>query len=163
MTASPPQRLRLYAERDGRGRLRTTYLLENDATLSLAYADSDADAEAAAPSVAPPTLHSVGPVSHLALRMVFSRYGRPLEPGLDLAAHAAQEHADDRPLRVLDPAGPAATLLRFRYKPFGWVYPADYLLFTPDAGEALAAEAPLVSAALQALAQAAQARAGRPT
>lgn len=157
MPASDSPRLRLYADRDGHGRIRTTYLVATDGELAIATADSDD----LTPQTISPVLHPVGPVSHVALRVVFERYGRPLAPDVDAAAHAVREQADDQPLVVSIADGVEATLARFRYKPFGWVYPADYLLFSPGTGEPLAAEAPLICSALSALAKSAGARAAK--
>ncbi len=157
------QRLRLYADRDQHGRIRTTYLVRQGHALSLAFTDSDSDTVvgtvAAPPGQAPsaptsqPGLQTIGPLSYLALRVVFGRYARPLDPSIDLALHTVRDDLDDRPLRVIDTQGVEATLLRFRYKPFGWVYPADYLLWSPPDSEPLAAEAPLICSALSALAR----------
>jgi hypothetical protein len=157
MPASDSPRLRLYADRDGHGRIRTTYLVCADGDLAIATADSDD----LPPQTIAPVLHPVGPVSHVALRVVFERYGRPLSPDVDAAAHAVREQPDDQPLVVSIAEGVEATLSRFRYKPFGWVYPADYLLFSPGTGEPLAAEAPLICSALSALAKSAGARAAK--
>jgi len=157
------KRLRLYADRDQHGRIRTTYLVRQGLALSLAFADSDTDTVVGAVAVPPgqsasapasePGLQSIGPLSYLALRVVFGRYGRPLDPTIDLARHTVRDDLDDQPLRVIDTQGVEATLLRFRYKPFGWVYPADYLLWSPPDSEPLAAEAPLICSALSALAR----------
>ncbi len=150
-------RLRLYADRDGHGRIRTTYLVCTDGGLAIATADSDE----LAPQTISPVLHPVGPVSYVALRVVFERYGRPLAPDVDAAAHAVREQPDDQPLLVSPPGEVEAQLSRFRYKPFGWVYPADYLLFSPGTSDPLAAEAPLICSALSALAKSAGARAAK--
>lgn len=157
------QQLRLYADRDQHGRIRTTYLVRQGLALSLAFADSDTDTVvgtvAAPPGQSPDApasesgLQTLGPLSYLALRVVFGRYGRPLDPAVDLALHSVRDDLDDQPLRVIDTQGVEATLLRFRYKPFGWVYPADYLLWSAPDSEPLAAEAPLICSALSALAR----------
>lgn len=161
MSLSDSPRLRLYADRDGHGRLRTTYLVCSNGQLSIAFADTD-DTEDAKPGGLSPVLHLLGPLSHVALRVVFERYGRPLDPDLDVSAHAVRDQSDDHALRLADAQGAETLISRFRYKPFGWVYPADYLLWTPATGDPLAAEAPLITSALSALAQSAQARgAGR--
>jgi len=162
------KRLRLYADRDQHGRIRTTYLVRQGDALSLAFADSDTDTLAVAVPAAPDQppnrlrsesgLQTIGPLSYLALRVVFGRYGRPLDPSLDLAQHTVRDDLDDQPLPVIDTQGVEATLLRFRYKPFGWVYPADYLLWSPPGSEPLAAEAPLICSALSALARGAAAK-----
>jgi hypothetical protein len=74
-----------------------------------------------------------------------------------------------RPLKVPLGEGRTATLRRFRYMPFGWVHPADYILCElpdPTAGvrpqlelalpnEPLVVPAPLMASALAALARAA--------
>jgi hypothetical protein len=147
--------LRLYAERDDHGHLHTRYLLARDGGLHLATAHDEGERSAAELG---PRLQIVGPVSYLSLRVTFARYGRPLAPEVDLAQHRVNERDDDQPLTVRDEHGETATLCRFRYKPYGWVYPADYLLWSPALGEALAAEAPLITAALSALARAAARR-----
>lgn len=151
MSDVDPQKLRLYAERDGDGVIHTRYLVCTADGLSLAEAREAADATG---STTATPLQALGPLSYLALRVTFGRYGRPLEPGFDLAAHQVRDHRDDQPLTVRDDQGGAAVLCRFRYKPYGWVYPADYLLWSPPDHDPLAAEAPLISSALLALARA---------
>ncbi len=49
------------------------------------------------------------------------------------------------------PGGGHALLRRFRFLPYGWVHPADYLLWEEPGQESLAAPAPLVGSALAAL------------
>lgn len=137
-------RLRLYAERDGAGEVRATWL-RREAGGPLWLED-----EGAAPAALPPG----------AISAVFLRYGRPLsvEGRAQLDGEQAQEAAPWR-----EPEG--GTLQAFQFRPLGWVQPLDYLLWTPriviqreldpaDESEPLAAPAPLIGAALRALAKA---------
>ncbi len=111
------------------------------------------------------------PLPEGALAAVFRRYGKPLESGVQpaLAPSLADEY--DEPLLVPLLGGGQARLQRFQFMPYGWVHPADYLLWecpwpsrsTADAArpgvasdqEPLAAPAPLIASALSALARAA--------
>lgn len=138
-------RFRIYAHREKSGEVFDTFLL--------ATADSLAIWE-------PVDGGQPIPVPHSALPGVFARYGKPLELGLDITPLVASDDADDLPLQLELPSGAQATLVRFRFMPFGWVHPEDYLLWTPSGSEpkeeAVAAPAALISAALTALAKAAQ-------
>jgi hypothetical protein len=155
MSSAPPdelqRRLRLYARRDADGEIRGTFLIRADDVLAL-WEESGLGEEIALPLPA------------AALPAVFRRYGRPLEAGV-VASPPASGDEDDEPLLVPLPGGGQARLLRFQFMPFGWVHPADYLLWEcpwpPAAGAAepaaLAAPAPLITSALSALARAAAA------
>ena len=84
------KRLRLYADRDQHGRIRTTYLVRQGPALSLAFADSDTDTVVGAVAAPPATPNNARIaarttddwpcLSYLALRVVFGRYGRPQIP-----------------------------------------------------------------------------------
>lgn len=146
-------RLRLYAERNGAGEVRAAWL-RRAAGGPLWLED-----EGAAPAALPPG----------AISAVFLRYGRPLSVEVRaqlaregrLGGEAPEEQTGPPPWR--EPEG--GTLLAFQFRPLGWVQPLDYLLWTPriviqreldpaDESEPLAAPAPLIGAALRALAKA---------
>lgn len=140
-----PQRcLRLYARRDDRGEVRGTFLIRDDDILAL-WEESGLGQEVALP------------LPDGALAGVFRRYGRPLEEGVTPTPVAPPERLEeeDQPLLVPLAGGGAARLWRFRFLPYGWVEPADYLLWECAGSEPLAAPAPLVASALSALARAA--------
>lgn len=149
-------RLRLYAERDGAGEVRATWLRrEAGGPLWL-------DDDGAAPAALPPG----------AISAVFLRYGRPLS--VEVRAQLNEAQAQEAAPLWLEPDG--GGLLAFQFRPLGWVQPLDYLLWTPrsvidrrraaadpatsraldpaDEAEPLAAPAPLIGAALRALAKA---------
>jgi hypothetical protein len=149
--ASEQTRLCLYAQRDPDGALRGTFLIVEGTEVGL-WEESGLGEELALP------------LPQGALEAVFRRYGKPLEsdsttgePPLyeTLLAEPVPEEPELRPLRVPLRAGRTATLRRFRFMPFGWVHPADYLLCELPEEEPLAAPAPLVASALAALARAA--------
>ena len=94
------------------------------------------------------------PLPEGALPAVFRRYGKPLEDAVTPTLVAPADD-DDQPLAVPLRGGGRARLWRFRFMPFGWVHPADYLLWEGAGDEPLAAPAPLVASALSALARAA--------
>jgi hypothetical protein len=146
----PQRRLRLYARRDASGEVRGTFLCRADQVVAL-WEESGLGEEIALPLPAG------------ALSAVFRRYGKPLEPGVTPAPVPGADD-DDVPLVVPLGDGSQARLWRFQFMPYGWVYPADYLLWehpwplhADDAagGEAVAAPAPLVVSALSALCRAA--------
>lgn len=157
LDATEQRRLCLYAQRDPDGELLGTFLVVQGDQVGL-WEESGLADEVALPL--PPG----------ALEAVAHRYGKPLEDPAELAAICAEspEHAM-RPLKVPLGEGRVATLRRFRYMPFGWVHPADYILCElpdPAAGartqlelalpnEPLAVPAPLMASALAALARAA--------
>lgn len=141
LPTSEPRRLRLYAGRDPDGEIRATFLISDGEKLALW--DESADGEA--PALALPAA---------ALPAVFQRYAKPLEESLVLDELLVSEDADDEPLHVPLSVG-VARLRRFRFKPYGWVHPADYLLWEQPETEAVAAPAPLIASALGALARAA--------
>lgn len=141
-------RLRLYAERSPDGDVRDTFLLLGAEGLAIWSAPSQSAVEAPGEALGVPGA---------ALPAIFDRYGKPLEEGLELEPLWAAEDEWDAPLVVATAAGPA-TLRRFRFLPFGWVHPADYLLWQPAGAEPVAAPAPLVASALFALARAAARR-----
>jgi hypothetical protein len=122
--------LLLHADYDDAGAVRRTWLVRDAARVGL----WDEGAPEARPLPAG------------AVRAVLERYGRPLEGEVPPPEEAA--------LDLEPPDGPAA-LRRLRFVPFGYLQPLDYLLWQPAAGEALAAPAPLVAAALRRLAEAA--------
>lgn len=128
--AAPPQRLRLHAGYDAHGEVRSTWLL--CAAGQLALWDEPA-----------PTAQPLPPA---AVPAVFRRYGRPLDEQVVLP----QEVFLEVPL----PAG-TARLRPLRFRPLGHVEPLDYLVLERSGAEPLAAPAPLVAAALRALAAAA--------
>lgn len=133
------QRMRLYARRDDDEEVRDIFLIQQGATLALWPVAGSDDAL---------------PLPQNALSAIFARYGKPLEPGLDVASLLVTG-ADEGPLEVPIDDTRKATLQRFRFMPFGWVYAADYLLWqTPLSDEPLAAPAPLVISALEALGRA---------
>lgn len=134
-----PWRFRLYAQREDRGEVIDFYLLVSDQGLSLFE-----QGEGQIPEPIPPE----------AIPGVFARYGKPLEEGLDVTPLLARQDAADEPLALELPSGPCATLARFRFMPFGWVHPEDYLLWSVEGSEPLAAPAALVAHALRALARA---------
>jgi hypothetical protein len=147
ITPEPQRRLRLYARRDASGEIRGTFLVRAELVLAL-WEESGLGEEVALP------------LPDGALAAVFRRYGKPLEPGTNPALAAADE--DDEPLIVPLTGSGQARLSRFQFMPYGWVYPADYLLWEcpwprreGGAWEPLAAPAPLVASALSALARAA--------
>lgn len=138
-------RLCLYAQRDPDGDVRGTFLLLEGGRIGL-WEESGLGEEVALPL----------PLG--ATETVFRRYGKPLEDPAYLAALLAEpvpEEPELRPLRLPLAEGGSATLRRFRFMPFGWVHPADYLLCELPGEEPLAAPAPLVASALAALARAA--------
>ena len=139
-------RLRLYADRDAQGEVCATFLILDDRGLSL-WTEPQPQAQL--------DLATLTAQARLlpaqALPVLFARYGKPLSADVDIDQHAVCDDAADAPLVLTDGQGTSATLRRFRYKPFGWVYPADYLLWSVDGAEPLAAPAPLVTAALNAL------------
>lgn len=137
----PPIRFRMYAQREKSGEVLDTFLVV--AADSLAIWEQ---VDGAAPM----------PISVGLLQAVFARYGKPLEVGLKITPLLAREDADDLPLQLELQAGTSATLQRFRFMPYGWVYPEDYLLWSVGSEEPLAAPAPLVISATTALAKAAQ-------
>lgn len=160
LDATEQRRLCLYAQRDPDGAILGTFLVVQGDQVGL-WEESGLADEVALPL--PPG----------ALEAVAHRYGKPLEDPKELAAICAEspeppEHAM-RPLKVPLGEGRVATLRRFRYMPFGWVHPADYILCElpdPAAGartqlelalpsEPLAVPAPLMASALAALARAA--------
>lgn len=120
--------LLLFAGLDGAGALRRTYLVRDDERLGL-WDEGDGEAR---------------PLPEGALDAVLRRYGRPLEEGVA---------APTGPALVL--GGDGGTLRLWPFQPFGYLQPLDYLLWEPAAGEPLCAPAPLVAAALRALADAA--------
>ena len=148
---TPPQtqcRFRIYAHREKSGEVLDTFLIATEESLAIWEPIADR----------PPL-----PLPRHALPAVFARYGKPLEVGLDITPLIASDDVDDLPLQIELPTGRQATLQRFRFMPFGWVHPEDYLLWTPASDatvatqeEPLAAPAALISAALTALAKAAQ-------
>ena len=139
-TPSPePRRLRLYAGRDPDGEIRATFLISDGRRLALW--DESADGEA--PALALPAA---------ALPAVFERYAKPLEEGLVLDELLVSDDADDEPLPIPLASG-SAILRRFRFKPYGWVHPADYLLWQQSDAEPVAAPAPRIASALSALAR----------
>lgn len=140
-------RFRIYAHRDKKGEVTDSFLIMTDQGLAL-WSPIDQQAPL--------------PIPMTALSAVFSRYGKPLEEGLDVTPVLARDDADDEPLLFDQPNGHSAKLERFRFLPFGWVHPEDYLLWTvfPSENgekslEPLAAPAALIYAALVALGQAA--------
>lgn len=137
----PQRRLRLYARRDESGEVRGTFLIRDGALLAL-WEESGLGEEVALP------------LPEGALPAVFRRYGRPLEAAVTPALVEPADD-DDQPLAVPLRGGGRARLWRFRFMPFGWVHPADYLLWEGAGDEPLAAPAPLVASALSALARAA--------
>lgn len=145
--SDPQARLRLYAHRDPDGEVRGTFLLLEGERLGI-WEESGLGEEIALPLPAG------------ALAAVFQRYGKPLEdPQLlaELQAEptTAEPDPEQRPLVVPLPGGRSAMLRRFRFMPFGWVHPADYVLCELPDTEPLCAPAPLVASALAALARAA--------
>lgn len=140
----PQRRLRLYARRDDSGEVRGTFLIRDDDILAL-WEESGLGQEVALP------------LPDGALAGVFRRYGRPLEDGVTPLPVASPEclEEDDRPLFVPLADGGMARLWRFRFLPYGWVHPADYLLWECAGNQPLAAPAPLIASALSALARAA--------
>jgi hypothetical protein len=147
ITPEPQRRLRLYARRDASGEIRGTFLVRDAEVLAL-WEESGVGEEVALP------------LPDGALEAVLRRYGKPLEPGTNPALATADD--DDQPLIVPLAGGGQARLSRFQFMPYGWVYPADYLLWEcpwpshdSAAAEPLAAPAPLVTSALSALARAA--------
>jgi len=152
----PQRRLRLYARRDASGEVRGTYLICAAEVVAL-WEESGLGEEVALP------------LPSGALPAVFRRYGKPLEPGITPTKVTAADD-DDEPLVVPLGDGTKARLWRFQFMPYGWVYPADYLLWEypwpprsgaaadqPGGGEPVAAPAPLVVSALSALCRAAAA------
>ena len=139
LSEAEPWRFRLYAQREDRGEVIDLYLVATDDGLAL----SEPGAEQS-PEPIPPT----------ALPGIFARYGKPLEEGLDVTPLLAKQDAADEPLALELPSGQGATLVRFRFMPFGWVHPEDYLLWHVDGFEPVAAPAALVAHALRALARA---------
>jgi hypothetical protein len=145
--AEPQRRLRLYNRRDSSGELRGTFLVQAEQVTAL-WEESGLGEEIALPLPAG------------ALLGVFRRYGKPLETGVRPVPPAmTDDPEDDRPLVVPLAGGQRARLWRFQFVPYGWVHPADYLLWEcpwpggPDT-EPLVAPAPLVASALSALARA---------
>lgn len=138
-TTEQPLRFRLYARREKSGEVFDTFLLATPESLAIWE-----QVEGEQPV----------PVSVTSFPAVFGRYGKPLEVGLDITPLIARDDEDDRPLAIELPNGVQATLLRFRFMPYGWVYPEDYLLLRIGSEEPLAAPAPLIIAALTALAKA---------
>ena len=143
-SSEPQRRLRLYSRRDDSGEVRGTFLIRAGDILAL-WEESGLAEEVALPL--PPG----------ALPGVFRRYGRPLEEGVTPTpvAPPGQLEEEDQPLQVPLAGGGMARLWRFRFLPYGWVHPADYLLWECAGSEPLAAPAPLVASALSALARAA--------
>jgi hypothetical protein len=136
------KRLRLYARREADEEVRDVFLIQEGSALALWPIFDENHQETALPL--PPN----------ALPAIFARYGKPLEPELDLPS-LFTFGPDDAPLQLAIDASHTATLRRFRFMPFGWVYAADYLLWEPPLpGEPLAAPAPLVISALEALGRA---------
>lgn len=140
-------RFRIYAHRDQKGEVTDSFLVVTDHSLAL-WNPVDQQTPLGIPIRALPA--------------VFARYGKPLEEGLDVTPVIARDDADDEPLLIDLPSGQRAKLERFRFLPFGWVHPEDYLLWSivpsENAAESidpLAAPAALVYAALLALGQAA--------
>jgi hypothetical protein len=142
-TTEPPLRFRLYARREKSGEVFDTFLIATPE--SLAIWEQIAEEEPV-------------PVSVNTLTAVFLRYGKPLEVGLDITPLIARDDEDDRPLEIELANGVPAVLLRFRFMPYGWVYPEDYLLLRIGSEEPLAAPAPLIIAALTALSKASRPR-----
>lgn len=133
------QRMRLYARRDSDEQVRDIFLIQQGAALALWPIDGMQDAL---------------PLPGNALPAIFARYGKPLEPGIDVASLLITG-PDEGPLTLAIDESRTATLQRFRFMPYGWVYAADYLLWQPPSpGEPLAAPAPLVTSALEALGRA---------
>ncbi|HND12183.1 MAG TPA: hypothetical protein PLY80_17205 [Pseudomonadota bacterium] len=130
-------KFRIYAQRQSDGDVQDLYLLATDAGLAIWEA------------MQPPA-----PIPAAALLGVFARYGKPLEEGIDVTPLWAREDAADAPLELALPSGVSVTLQRFRFMPFGWVHPEDYLLWSVQGVEPLAAPAALVAHALSALARA---------
>lgn len=137
----PLPRLRLYAHRDASGEVRGTFLLREGELIAL-WEESGLGEEVALPL--PPA----------ALPSVFRRYGKPLEEGVRPTPLAMPDEAD-APLLVPLPGGGQARLWRFQFLPYGWVHPADYLMWECADRESVVAPAPLVASALSALARAA--------
>ena len=131
-TTEAPQRMRIYAQREADGEIGDIFLLRDGEALRLLIGEAEL------------------PLPHDALPAIFRRYGRPLEPDLDLKSLLIVGE-EEGPLAIGD-----ATLRRFRFMPFGWVHPADYLLWELPSQEPLAAPAPLVVSALDALGRALQ-------
>ena len=111
----PQRRLRLYARRDASGEVHGTFLIRQGSVVAL-WEESGVGEEVALPL--PPG----------ALEGVFRRYGKPLEPGVT-PTPLARPDDDDEPLVVPLHDGGQARLRRFQFMPYGWVYPADYLLW----------------------------------
>jgi hypothetical protein len=139
--AEPQRRLRLYAWRDGSGEIRGTFLVREHRVLAL-WEESGLGEEVALR------------LPDGALPAVFRRYGKPLDAAVT-PERVTPGDDDDQPLEVPLPGGGQARLWRFRFMPFGWVHPADYLLWECAGSEPVAAPAPLVASALSALARAA--------
>jgi hypothetical protein len=142
--ASTLWRLRLYAERDAQGEIRGIYLLRAESGLFLWQESAEDDKQEPALPLPLPALHAV-----------FSRYGKPLEDGVELQESFVAEDPDDAPLLLPVAGEQTARLRRFRFRPYGWVFPADYLLWEHPGAVPLAAPAPLITSALFALARAA--------
>ncbi len=166
-STDPQRRLRLYARRSASGEVHGTFLIRDGSIVAL-WEESGLGEEVALPLPAG------------ALEAIFRRYGKPLEPGVT-PAQVARPDEDDEPLVVPLRDGGLARMWRFQFMPYGWVYPADYLLWecpwparvdgsaapaqheaeadmdaeSRAAPEPLAAPAPLVVSALSALCRAA--------
>lgn len=138
------QRLKLYAQRSPDGEVRATWLLHDGETLAV-WEESGLEEEVALPL----------PAS--ALERVFARYGKPLDAASLPAAFGEPPDDDARPLVCGAGTRVTEVIRRFRFMPYGWVHPADYLLLERGDAEPLAAPAPLVASALAALARAAAA------
>jgi hypothetical protein len=126
-------RLTILERRDPLGAVvAATWLLEDAGALSLEDSDH-------------PGTRRALPIT--AVTAIFARYGKPL------AAAAPPLAADDQQIPLTLPTGASATVRAFSFRGWGSVLPEDYLLLTADGAEPLAAPAPLVAAALSALAR----------
>lgn len=132
-------RLRLHERRDPLGRLRVTWLMQDvgpGGAPALSLVD-EADDD-------PRPL----PLPAASVIAAFERYGKAL------AAPAPPVEADDELILVPLSSGGSGRLRAFAFRGYGSVLPEDYLLLERD-GEPLAGPAPLLAAALAALARAA--------
>ena len=131
-------RLCIHATYDADGATLRTWLIVMDEDGRLALWEEPAPAALLLPPMALPA--------------VFSRYGKPLDEDVEVP---------EAPALVVDLPGGAYRIRPLRFRPFGYLEPLDYLVLDrsrPGPGEGpLAAPAPLVAAALRALARAAAA------
>ena len=150
-------RLRIDARLDDQGATRTTWLLEEAGRVSILDETDETDATDA-------TIGRPLDLPVQALTGAFDRYGRPLDERYALPP-PGEDDAVVRFVRSFDRAGAAdgtALVRGFSFLGWGEVEPTEYLLYEASGREPVCAPARLMSAALLALARAAERLGGNP-